>query len=301
MTHRDDTTEPSRFNRRGYLAKVGVGVVALGAPGALAAPGQAAPRRAAAAHHAARHQLGVTQHFGRMFERMRPFAVAGTKGLEASLVDIGSRGGILDARDALERGPADLITDPSLSAHNPNNPTHTAGTTFFGQFMDHDMTFDRGPPADHLALPADDPARVRSRRDRQPRAADRAAGADAASAPDLGAALGPVDRAQVRRLRARTRRSRRPAPLRARARALHAALVLRPQGGRARRGRAPTRARRRTARRRGGRRPAGERLGVVPRAFDRDWRPTLPSRARGDFRMVDFLTFAGVDPKSRGQ
>ena len=36
-------------------------------------------------------------------------------------------------------------------------------------------------------------------------------------------------------------------------------------------------------------------------AFDRDWRPTLPSRAKGDFRMVDFLTFAGVDPKSRGQ
>jgi hypothetical protein len=36
-------------------------------------------------------------------------------------------------------------------------------------------------------------------------------------------------------------------------------------------------------------------------AYDRDWRPTLPSRARGDFQMVDFLTFAGVDPKSRGQ
>ena len=36
-------------------------------------------------------------------------------------------------------------------------------------------------------------------------------------------------------------------------------------------------------------------------AYDRDWRPTLPSRAKGDFRMVDFLTFAGVDPKSRGQ
>ena len=36
-------------------------------------------------------------------------------------------------------------------------------------------------------------------------------------------------------------------------------------------------------------------------AYDRDWRPTLPSRAKGDFSMVDFLTFAGVDPKSRGQ
>ena len=31
-----------------------------------------------------------------------------------------------------------------------------------------------------------------------------------------------------------------------------------------------------------------------------NWRPTLPSR-NGSFRMTDFLTFAGVDPESRGQ
>jgi len=34
------------------------------------------------------------------------------------------------------------------------------------------------------------------------------------------------------------------------------------------------------------------------------WRPTLPTRGgevTGDFRMIDFLTFAGVDPTSRGQ
>jgi hypothetical protein len=32
------------------------------------------------------------------------------------------------------------------------------------------------------------------------------------------------------------------------------------------------------------------------------WTPTLPSRlGAGQFRMVDFLTFAGVDPGSRGQ
>jgi hypothetical protein len=31
------------------------------------------------------------------------------------------------------------------------------------------------------------------------------------------------------------------------------------------------------------------------------WRPTLPSRQPGDFKMVDFLTFAGVDPGHRGQ
>ena len=31
------------------------------------------------------------------------------------------------------------------------------------------------------------------------------------------------------------------------------------------------------------------------------WRPTLPSRTRGTFTMVDLLTFAGVDPASRQQ
>jgi hypothetical protein len=33
----------------------------------------------------------------------------------------------------------------------------------------------------------------------------------------------------------------------------------------------------------------------------RRWRPTLPSRARGQFGIVDLLTFAQVDPASRGQ
>ncbi len=36
-------------------------------------------------------------------------------------------------------------------------------------------------------------------------------------------------------------------------------------------------------------------------SFDPRWRPTLPGRVRSDFRMTDFLTFAGVDPVSRGQ
>ena len=39
----------------------------------------------------------------------------------------------------------------------------------------------------------------------------------------------------------------------------------------------------------------GSYLATQPR-----WRPTLPSKS-GRFRMTDFLTFAGVDPASRGQ
>ena len=38
--------------------------------------------------------------------------------------------------------------------------------------------------------------------------------------------------------------------------------------------------------------------------WERGWRPTLPTRngqVTGDFRMVDFLAFARVDPASRGQ
>jgi hypothetical protein len=33
----------------------------------------------------------------------------------------------------------------------------------------------------------------------------------------------------------------------------------------------------------------------------RPWRPTLPSRTRGNFSIVDLLTLAGVDPASRRQ
>ena len=38
--------------------------------------------------------------------------------------------------------PFALIVDPTLSVDNPDNPRLTAGMTFLGQFLDHDMTFD---------------------------------------------------------------------------------------------------------------------------------------------------------------
>ena len=36
-------------------------------------------------------------------------------------------------------------------------------------------------------------------------------------------------------------------------------------------------------------------------AANPNFRPTLPSRAAGEFGIVDLLTVAGVDPTSRGQ
>jgi hypothetical protein len=86
-------------------------------------------------------QLGGAGMFGRLFPDLPPFAEANAA-LYAALMDIGRRGGVLDADDDLTRTPKDLIVDPQLSVNNPNNPDHTAGTTFMGQFMDHDITFD---------------------------------------------------------------------------------------------------------------------------------------------------------------
>lgn len=50
-----------------------------------------------------------------------------------------------------------LIVDPALSVNNPNSTTHTAGTTFMGQFMDHDMTFDLTSRLGEPTEPQDSP------------------------------------------------------------------------------------------------------------------------------------------------
>jgi Animal haem peroxidase len=144
MAEHDDIKTSDRYSRGRFLGTVGAGAIAIGTSGAVRV---GTARAAAPAATPARHVApALTTHFGRIFDRMPPFADLGSHGLEAALVELGSAGGVLDARDALQRGPVQLIADPSLSAHNPDNPTHTAGTTFMGQFMDHDMTFDTSSP-----------------------------------------------------------------------------------------------------------------------------------------------------------
>jgi Animal haem peroxidase len=81
-------------------------------------------------------------------------------------MEIGKPLGILDARDDLSAGPVRLIVDPAVNGNprapgdygtNPDNPTMTAGSTFVGQFIDHDITFDQtsqlGVPQDPLISP----------------------------------------------------------------------------------------------------------------------------------------------------
>jgi hypothetical protein len=111
------------LSRRQFLKALGGGVAALGAAHAAPPADSTRPGR-----------------FGVMFRRP-PFAPP-TDEVRAALLELGAPGGILDAKDVLERGAVALIADPALSVHNPNNPTHTAGATFMGQFLDHDITFD---------------------------------------------------------------------------------------------------------------------------------------------------------------
>ena len=124
------------ISRRKFLGALGTSVVALGMPSSLAV------RAAHGAQQSQRSRFVIREdRFGRIFPQLPPFAESSRK-LEAALMELGKPGGILDAKDDLAKGPVLLITDLTLSENNPNNDTHTAGTTFMGQFMDHDMTFD---------------------------------------------------------------------------------------------------------------------------------------------------------------
>ncbi|HEX4098946.1 MAG TPA: peroxidase family protein [Pseudonocardiaceae bacterium] len=81
--------------------------------------------------------------FSRMFQ-LPAFADPQSTAVRNAMIDIGKPGGLLDARDPLSEGPVRLITHPELSPRNLDQNVHdmTAGTTFVGQFLDHDITFD---------------------------------------------------------------------------------------------------------------------------------------------------------------
>jgi len=129
------------FERRKFLGALASGL-------ALSSSGLLGVREALAQSFVLREE-----NFGRMFPQLEAFfGERPPRGLNTALLEIGKRGGVLDAGDRLPassnasdqaQAAINLIVDPALSVNNPNNTTHTAGTTFMGQFMDHDMTFDQ--------------------------------------------------------------------------------------------------------------------------------------------------------------
>jgi hypothetical protein len=133
MTSRTHRRKSKReLSRRRFLA--GMSATAAGAAVVGAGPAIVGSDVADAATPADR--------FGRMFPDLPAFVAASDRS-RAALIDLGKPGGLLDARDPLNEGPIRLITNPELSPRNRDNPFHTAGTTFLGQFLDHDMTFDQ--------------------------------------------------------------------------------------------------------------------------------------------------------------
>ncbi len=124
------------MTRRRFLGTVGGSAVAVGAQGILGVGTAGADGRGAV----------PPGRFGRIFPDLPPFFDEDSDELTDALLELGKPGGILDAKDKLDEGPVALIVNPELSRDNRDNPTHTAGTTFMGQFMDHDMTFDTSSP-----------------------------------------------------------------------------------------------------------------------------------------------------------
>lgn len=74
--------------------------------------------------------------FGRLFPALPPFATDNPS-VRASLLELGRPGGLMDAQDVAP--PADPLTP---NPKNKDNPNQTAGFTFLGQFLDHDITLD---------------------------------------------------------------------------------------------------------------------------------------------------------------
>ena len=160
-------------SRRDFLKGLGAtgagllgGSIAAAGPAASSAVGASPPPTIDPARYAHGRGAPVSSvDFGRIFPDLPPFAEA-TDTVRAALLEVGKQGGIMDAGDQLSAGPAALIVDPTVNGNptasnlygtNPDNPTMTAGSTFVGQFTDHDITFDQtstmGVPQNPLTSP----------------------------------------------------------------------------------------------------------------------------------------------------
>ncbi|MBO0731820.1 MAG: twin-arginine translocation signal domain-containing protein, partial [Acidimicrobiaceae bacterium] len=166
-SEQQDETTGRGTTRRQFLTRAGAAGAAAAVTGTLGGTellgGSATP--AEAARFLPPGVPSSSHFFGRIFPNLRPFAPA-TDRVKAALLEVGMEGGIMDANDDLAAGPVALITDPTVNGNptatnaygtNPDNPTMTAGSTFVGQFIDHDISLDQtsqfGVPQNPLTSP----------------------------------------------------------------------------------------------------------------------------------------------------
>ena len=136
MSSVDESGRGAGYDRRRFLTRLGLGAAVATGGGSLVTAAGAHGARAAAGGH------GVinTTSFTRLFPDLPPFSGQGQKLKDALRARQARRPARREGRAERRPGAADHRS--RLSANNPNNPTHTAGTTFLGQFIDHDITFD---------------------------------------------------------------------------------------------------------------------------------------------------------------
>jgi Animal haem peroxidase len=142
---KNDNEPRAGLSRRQLLTGAGAAGAGLVAASAGVLPGFTGRASAASGAPAS------SGYFGRLFPNLAPFASVNST-VTAALMEVGQQGGIMDANDSLMAGPKALITDQTLNGNptssnsygtNPDNPAMTAGSTFVGQFTDHDITFDQ--------------------------------------------------------------------------------------------------------------------------------------------------------------
>ena len=168
MRSRNRTDGPSRRDFLKGVGTAGAGLVAGSIGGGAGLAGSAVadvPAVSPGRYARAAGAPASSVDFGRMFPNLPPFAEANDT-VRAALLEVGQQGGMLDAQDDLAAGPKALIVDPTVNGNststnpygtNPDNPMMTAGSTFVGQFIDHDITFDQtsqlGVPQNPLISP----------------------------------------------------------------------------------------------------------------------------------------------------
>ena len=86
------------------------------------------------------HPHNPEDSFSRMFPGLVPYAPPTNEARDLAQ-KVGVKGGLCDALDNLTDPIKSITESETFSPNNPDNPKMTAGVTFFGQFLDHDITF----------------------------------------------------------------------------------------------------------------------------------------------------------------